>query len=82
MNKPIQLFIAFFCLSIGFILFSCDTEKVIQALVVAGGHDYDKEGFEKFLAELPVKYDRGEDPDACAMAVREKLASYDVVLLL
>jgi len=81
MNKLAKLLITFLCLLTVVILFSCNTEKDIKVLLITGGHDYDKDGFNELLAKLPITYDHVEHPDAYAMLEPEKVAPYDVVLL-
>ncbi|MDR2921645.1 MAG: ThuA domain-containing protein [Tannerella sp.] len=81
MNKLFPgLIIVLISVFVGVVFFSCNTEKKIKVLVVTGGHDYDKEGFEELLAKLPGSYDQVEHPNALAMLNSEKFASYDVVL--
>lgn len=69
------------CFLVGGGLFSCTMEKKIKVLVVTGGHDYDKEGFDELLAKLPASCDQVAHPEAVAMLAPEKVAPYDVILL-
>jgi type 1 glutamine amidotransferase len=55
-------------------------EKV-HVLLVTGGHEYDREGFERLLGTLPVTYEHVEHPHAHAELKAETVAKYDVVLL-
>lgn len=82
MNKLLSgLFIVCMVVFVGVGFFSCNSEKGIKVLVVTGGHDYDKEGFEELLAKLPMSYDQVEHPNALEMLAPENIASYDVILL-
>lgn len=82
MNRlRLVLFIIIGGIFAGFIFCSCDTKKEIKVLVVTGGHDYDKAGFEELLAKLPMTYDHVEHPYAYEMLSPENVAPYDVILL-
>lgn len=80
MNKRALLFILFTYLLSSFSFFSCNTEKEIKTLIITGGHDYDKAGFDELLAKLPITYDHVEHPNAHAMLAPDKAAPYDVIL--
>ena len=81
MNRLIsKLIIVAIGIFAGFVFFSCNVKKDIKVLVITGGHDYDKAGFEELLAKLPMTYDHVEHPDAYAMLAPENVAPYDVIL--
>jgi type 1 glutamine amidotransferase len=61
---------------------SCRPDKgKVHALLITGGHNYDREGFDRMMAALPVTYDHVEHPDAYARLKADSIAKYDVVLL-
>jgi type 1 glutamine amidotransferase len=68
-------------LAVGCGLLSCESEKKVNVLIVTGGHDYDKEGFEQLLAKLPVTYTMVQHPDAFAMFEPSNIKKYKTVLL-
>ena len=76
-SKLVIIAIVFFT---GFVFFSCNVEKKTKVLVITGGHDYDKAGFEELLAKLPMTYDHVEHPAAYSMLAPENVAPYDVIL--
>lgn len=81
MNKLFSgLIMVFVSVLVGVVFFSCETEKNIKVLVVTGGHDYDKEGFEELLSKLPGSYDQVEHPNVFEMLASEKVDPYDVIL--
>ena len=67
------------CVLIG--LSSCKEKTPANVLFITGGHDYDKENFDKLLKKLPITYDHVEHPQAHAMLKADKIASYDAILL-
>jgi type 1 glutamine amidotransferase len=56
-------------------------DEKVHVLVVTGGHEYNKEGFERLLNVLPITYECVEHPNAHVMLKPDVIAKYDVVLL-
>ena len=77
-----QKLIGFLCIvSLSISLLSCKSETPVRVLFITGGHDYDKENFDRMLSKLPIVYDHVAHPDAYALLKADKIAKYDVVLL-
>ncbi|MDR1406737.1 MAG: ThuA domain-containing protein [Tannerella sp.] len=82
MNGLFELMIALACVCVCAGFQSCRTEKEkVHVLLVTGGHDYDREGFDELLGSIPVTYEQVAHPDAYARLKAEAVAAYDAVLL-
>lgn len=68
-------------LFVGCSLFSCESERKVNVLIVTGGHDFDKEGFNRLLATLPINYTMVTHPDAYVMFEPGNIKKYRTVLL-
>lgn len=57
-------------------------KKVVNVLLITGGHDFDKKAFGQMMDKLPgITYDWVEHPAAHLMFESGKIKKYDVVLL-
>jgi type 1 glutamine amidotransferase len=56
-------------------------QEKVHVLLVTGGHDYNREEFERLLNTLPITYEHVEHPNAHAMLKADAITKYDVVLL-